>query len=140
MYIVSKCLLGYNCKYNGGNNRNEEVLEFCKNKSIVAVCPEEAGGLKSPRPPAEIIDNLVIDKVGEDLTDAFTKGAEISLKYALDKNETIEGAILKANSPSCGAGTIYDGTFSHVKVKGDGMFARRLRDIGIDLMTEEDFK
>jgi len=140
LYIISKCLLGYNCKYNGGNNKNEKILEFCKNRDFIEVCPEEAGGLKSPRPPAEIVNGLVIDKTGKDLTHAFTIGAEKSLKNVIDKKDNIEGAILKANSPSCGVGTIYDGTFSHSKSEGDGIFAKKLRGIGINLMTEEDFK
>lgn len=140
MYIISKCLLGYNCKYSGGNNKNDNILEFSKNNEYIALCPEEIGGLKSPRPPAEIVGDRVINNEGKDVTYEFHKGAELSLKEAVESGKRIEGAILKANSPSCGVGTVYDGTFNHVKVKGDGIFAQKLRSMGIDLKTEEDFK
>lgn len=153
MYIISACLLGCDCKYNGGNNYNEAVVQFTKEHKYIMICPETAGGLLSPRPPAEIqadrstdsrvTDNRVIDKEGNDVTDAFTRGAEACLKEALNEsernNEPMEGAILKANSPSCGCGHIYDGTFTGTLIKGDGIFAAMLRKKGIALMTEEDF-
>jgi uncharacterized protein YbbK (DUF523 family) len=143
LYIVSKCLLGYNCKYSGGNNRNEKVIDFCDKHSFVAVCPEVLGGLESPRAPAEIIKDKVVDKEGKDVTDEFQLGAKIALniiiKESLESSDEIEGAILKANSPSCGAGTIYDGTFSHVRINGDGCFTKLLRPLNIETMTEEDF-
>lgn len=142
MYIVSKCLLGYNCKYSGGDNRDEKVVCFCDNHSFVAVCPEVLGGLQSPRAPAEIIGDKVIDKEGKDVTDAYRTGAEIALniviKESKESGDEIEGAILKSNSPSCGVGTIYDGTFSHVRINGDGCFAKLLRPFNIEMKTEED--
>ena len=142
MYIVSACLLGQNCKYNGGNNRSDEVVEFCRTHRYVAVCPESAGRLPSPRPPAEKVGNRILDKRGNDLTDAFVRGAEISLKSCLEMSrlsgEKIEGAILKANSPSCGAGHIYDGTFSGTLIEGNGVFAGMLRRLGIEILTEKE--
>lgn len=142
MYIVSACLLGQNCKYNGGNNRNEDVVEFCRTHKYVTVCPESAGRLPSPRPPAEKVGNKIMDKNGNDLTEAFIRGAEISLKSCMEmarlSGEEIEGAILKANSPSCGVGHIYDGTFSGTLTEGNGVFAGMLRRLGIETITEKE--
>ena len=116
MYVVSGCLLGQNCKYNGGNNKNDDVIEFCKTHKYVVVCPESAGNLEKPRPPAEKVGNRILNQKGEDVTEAFLRGAEISFKTCMEiariAGDPIEGAILKANSPSCGCGQIYDGTFS----------------------------
>ncbi len=142
MYIVSACLLGQNCKYNGGNNRNEDVVEFCRTHRYVTVCPESAGRLPSPRPPAEKVGSRILDKNGNDLTEAFIRGADISLKSCMEmarlSGEEIEGAILKANSPSCGVGHIYDGTFSGTLTEGNGVFAGMLRRLGIEIITEKE--
>ena len=142
MYIVSACLLGQNCKYNGGNNRNEDFVEFCRTHKYVTVCPESAGRLLSPRPPAEKVGSKIMDKNGNDLTEAFIRGAEISLKSCMEmarlSGEEIEGAILKANSPSCGVGHIYDGTFSGTLTEGNGVFAGMLRRLGIETITEKE--
>ena len=142
MYIVSACLLGQNCKYNGGNTRNEDVVEFCRTHKYVTVCPESAGRLPSPRPPAEKVGSKIMDKNGNDLTEAFIRGAEISLKSCMEmarlSGEEIEGAILKANSPSCGVGHIYDGTFSGTLTEGNGVFAGMLRRLGIETITEKE--
>ena len=140
MFIVSRCLLGCNCKYNGGNNRNEDVIEFCRTHDYITVCPETAAGLETPRKPAEIVpveDGYfkVFDKDGKDLTRAFDYGAELSLQSALVEHGSrkrgtckIEGAILKANSPSCGAGSVYDGTFTGTLTGGNGLFTDKLVD------------
>lgn len=142
MYIISGCLLGHNCKYSGGNNRNEEVIKFCENHKFISVCPETAGGLPSPRPPAERIGDKVIAKDGRDVTEEFVRGAEISLKNCFETaaimGETLEGAILKANSPSCGCGKIYDGTFSGTVINGNGVFAEMLKAEGIEVITEKE--
>ena len=142
MYIVSACLLGQNCKYNGGNNLNEEVVEFCRNHKYVTVCPESAGKLPAPRQPAEKIGDRIVDKEGKDVTDAFLRGADISLKTCMEmariSGEEIEGAILKANSPSCGCGRIYDGTFSGNLTEGNGVFAQMLLEEEIPVITEKD--
>ena len=142
MYIVSACLLGQNCKYNGGNNLNEEVVEFCKNHKYITVCPESAGKLPTPRPPAEKVGDRIVDKDGKDVTDAFLRGADISLKSCIEmariSGEEIEGAILKANSPSCGVGQIYDGTFSGTLTEGDGVFAGMLKRLGVEIITEKE--
>ena len=142
MYIVSGCLLGRNCKYNGGNNANEDVIEFCKTHKYIEVCPESAAKLPCPRPPAEIVGSRVLNKYGKDLTNEFDRGAELSLNTCMTMSnltgEPIEGAILKANSPSCGCGKIYDGTFTGTLTEGDGIFARRLKRMGIDVITEKE--
>ncbi len=142
MYIVSACLLGQNCKYNGGNNLNEEVVEFCKNHKYVTVCPESAGKLPTPRPPAERVGASILTKEGKDVTDAFVRGADISLKSCMEmariSGEEIEGAILKANSPSCGRGQIYDGTFSGTLTEGNGVFAGMLKRLGVEIITEKE--
>ncbi len=142
MYIVSACLLGENCKYSGGNNKNDKVCEFAENHSICAVCPEVEGGLPVPRDPIEIVNGRAMNRKGEDHTEAFERGRracfEMAKKEAEKRGEIIEGAILKANSPTCGCGTIYDGTFSHVKIQGDGMFTRYLKENDILVITEED--
>lgn len=142
MYVVSGCLLGQNCKYNGGNNKNDDVIEFCKTHKYVVVCPESAGNLEKPRPPAEKVGNRILNQKGEDLTEAFLRGAEISFKTCMEiariAGEPIEGAILKANSPSCGCGQIYDGTFSGALVPGNGVFAAMLIRRGIKVMTEKE--
>ena len=153
MFIVSSCLIGNNCKYNGGNNYNEDVVEFCRNHEVILVCPETSGGLKAPRMPAEQqyinasdgnLEIRVIDKEGNDLTGNFHKGAVVSLELALKQadelGEEIEGAILKANSPSCGSDNIYDGTFTGTLISGDGIFANLLKERGIPVMSENNFK
>lgn len=147
MYLISACLLGENCKYSGGNNLTDWVAAFAKEHSCMPVCPEVAGGLSTPRHPCEIREDkssgktTVVNDLGEDVTEAFFKGADETLKAAQRearaRGEIIEGAILKKNSPSCGSGSIYDGTFSHTLICGDGIFVRRLREIGITVWNEE---
>ena len=138
MYIISACLLGQEVKYSGGSNAHERVIAFAGTHECVAVCPETLGGLASPRPPAERVGEKVLDREGRDVTAAFLAGAERALAQALAAGEEIEGAILKANSPSCGRGAIYDGTFTGRKVEGNGVFAQLLLDRGIPVFTEED--
>ena len=140
MYIISACLLGQNCKYNGGNNHTDGVIEFSKKHNYIPICPEVDGGLESPRPPAEIIEGRVINCEGTDVTDAFLRGTKIVWEKIVRKShelgEEIDGAILKANSPSCGSGKIYDGTFSRKTIDGDGVLAAFLKEKGIKVMSE----
>lgn len=142
MYIVSACLLGDNCKYNGENNKNEKIIKFLEGKKYVGVCPEVAGGLPIPRQAAEIKDDLVWGKEGANYTDAFNKGAqkelERCLKEAADAGEEIELAIMQPRSPSCGSGRIYDGTFSGVLIDGNGVFAGILKAKGINVVTADE--
>ncbi|WP_130864309.1 DUF523 domain-containing protein [Bacilliculturomica massiliensis] len=143
MYIVSGCLVGIPCKYNGGTNTVSALKDYLKGKSYVAVCPETMGGLEAPRPPAELQQGRVKNPFGEDLTEAFQRGAEKAYERARKKaeeaGEELTLAILKARSPSCGSGKVYDGTFSRVTVDGDGLFAALLKEKGIPVMTEEEF-
>ncbi|MEA3424314.1 MAG: DUF523 domain-containing protein [Bacillota bacterium] len=136
MYIVSSCLVGINCKYDGENNYNEEVIDFLKDKEFVIACPEQLGGLCTPRPKSEISGNSVITEFDEDVTDKFEKGADEALKIAKLFNCT--HAILKERSPSCGVHKIYDGTFSGVKINGMGRTAELLKNNGISIMNEKD--
>ncbi|MFR7989357.1 MAG: DUF523 domain-containing protein [Anaerovoracaceae bacterium] len=142
MYLISGCLLGHNCKYNGGNNRSEKVVDFASERSFLAVCPEGCSGLPVPRPPAEFAGERIVDREGRDVTEAFRRGAELSLRQALEeaerRGEKIEGAILKANSPSCGSGRIYDGTFSGRLKEGYGCFAEMLYKRGIKVISEKE--
>ena len=112
---VSACLLGDNCKYNGKNNYNEEIEHLLKDKEVYKICPEILTGLSIPRKPVEIKDNKVITQDNEDMTEIFLHGVDMAWEKLKDKN--IDLAILKANSPTCGSKTIYDGTFSHALVE-----------------------
>lgn len=142
MYLISACLAGFDCKYNGGNNKCQWVKEFMQDKECMLVCPELLGELPTPRPPCEITNGRAIDQDGKDVTDNLISGAEKTLlsaeKKAIELGQDIELAILKANSPSCGCGTIYDGTFSGVKIPGDGFFAKLLKEKNIRVITELD--
>lgn len=133
---VSACLLGENCKYNGGNNLNEKVVEFVKGHEVVLVCPEVMGGLATPRIPSEIVNGVVTNKEGTVVDSEFRKGAEVALEKVLA--EGVELAILQSRSPSCGSKEIYDGSFSGKKISGMGIFARELKANGIKIIDAED--
>jgi len=135
--LVSACLLGINCKYDGTSNKNEKILKLAKNFILIPVCPEILGGLPIPREPAEQRGKRVITKSGKDVTKYFEKGAKEVLKIA--KILKIKKAILKQKSPSCGCGKIYDGTFSGKLIRGDGVTARLLKENKIQVFSEEDF-
>ena len=141
--LVSACLIGVNCRYDGDNSCNENVVNRMKTDELVPVCPEEAGGLPTPRPPVEIVGgdgNDVLDgkaKVltadGEDKTEAFLKGARHALQLAQSQGATC--VILKSRSPSCGCGTIYDGSFSGTLTSGDGVTTALLKRHGIKVIS-----
>lgn len=131
--LISACLLGVNCKYNGENNYQEEVEEIIKEYNVIPICPEIYGGLSTPRIPSEIKDNKVINKNNEDVTKYFVKGATETLKLA--KMLNVKKAYLKAKSPSCGAGKIYDGTFTNTLTEGYGITAKLLKENGIEIIT-----
>lgn len=136
MIIVSACLAGLHCRYDGGEKSHNEVIRLVAEGKAIPVCPEQAGGLTTPRLPCEIINGRVIRKDGGDVTTEFEHGARECL--ALAKLAGVNEAILKAKSPSCGVAMIYDGTFSGRLVPGDGVFAALCRQEGITLRTEED--
>ena len=126
---VSACLLGENCKYNGGNNYNEKVAAFIEGHEVVGVCPEVLGGLSIPRKPSEIVDGVVRHQDGTSVDAEFRKGAELALKIV--KEHEAELVILQSRSPSCGMNTIYDGSFSKTLISGDGVFVELLKKHGI---------
>ena len=129
---VSACLLGDNCKYNGGNNYSEKVTEFVKDHEVIPICPEVMGGLPTPRESSEIVDGVVRHKDGVSVDEEFRRGAELSLKKVLENG--VELVILQSRSPSCGVKEIYDGTFSGKLIPGQGLFAKRLSENGIRIM------
>ena len=133
---VSACLLGHDCKYNGGNNRSQKALDYIKGHEVIPVCPEVAGGLPVPRVPVELKDGRAINRNGEDVTDFFRRGVELTMEKLADQN--IDLAILQPRSPSCGCKQIYDGSFTKTLINGKGMFAQALSDAGIPLMDGDD--
>ncbi len=141
MILVSGCLVGLNCKYSGGNNYDERIFNLVKDGKAIPVCPEQLGGLKTPRNPAEIQEKDGIRKVvtceGEDVTKEYERGAEEVL--ALAKKLGIKEAILQPRSPSCGKGLIYDGTFSKTKIEGNGIAADLLIKNGIKVYMPDEY-
>lgn len=134
-YIVSACLAGIACRYDGCANACPKVQTLVEAGRAIPACPEFLGGLATPRPPCEIIEDKVVTNDGQDVTRHFLLGAQAATEFALQQGCT--AAILKSRSPSCGYGQIYDGTFSGVLVEGDGIWAKQLRHAGIALFNEE---
>ncbi len=134
--MVSACLLGLPTRYDGKSKSCERILKLAEDAVLIPFCPEQLGGLPTPRPRAEIRNGKVINELGEDVTENFVRGAEISLKIAqIVKPDLI---ILKSKSPSCGLRKIYDGTFTGKLMDGMGFAARALKEAGFNLITEED--
>jgi len=136
MKIVSACLAGINCRWDGKSNPCQKVMDLVKQGKAIPVCPEQLGGLITPRLPAEQKGNKVFTKDGKEVTTQFEKGAENAFKIAKQVNCT--EAILKSRSPSCGSGKVYDGTFSGKLINGDGVFAKLLKKNNIKVFTEEE--
>ena len=137
MILVSACLCGINCKYNGKNNYNEKIFNLVKEGKAIPICPEQLGGLSTPRIPSEIKNSKVINKEGIDVTNNFFKGANEVLEIA--KKLNIKKAILKSRSPSCGKGKIYSGDFDGKLVDGNGVLTELLLKNGIEVITEEEY-
>lgn len=147
MILISACLCGVNCKYNGENNLDIRIKKLLEIGKAILVCPEQLGGNCTPRPPHEIINGTgsdvlkqnakIMTKEGIDSTEKFLKGAYETLKIAKEAKCNI--AILKAKSPSCGCGKIYNGKFNGEKIKGNGVTAELLLQNGIKIYTEENF-
>lgn len=147
MKIISACLCGVNCKYNGGNNLNPYFLDLLAMGELLPICPEQLGGLPTPRSACEISGGtgqdvaekaaLVINRNGIDVTPGFIRGAEETVRIAI--RAQVDGAILKSGSPSCGTGNIYDGTFSRQMIKGDGVTAAMLKQHGIQVWNEQEY-
>lgn len=144
--MISACLAGLHCRYDNSGQGIEAIIEIIKNQPSIIVCPEQIGGLTTPRPAAEIIGGngndvldgkaKVINKEGEDVTEEYVKGAYEALKMA--KAYDVKKAILKSRSPSCGCGIIYDGTFTSTRIEGDGVLAALLKKNGVEVITEEE--
>lgn len=132
--LVSACLLGVNCRYNGKGELAPGIRELMERCHPVPVCPEIMGGLPTPRPPAERSGGRVITRDGDDVTDAYERGAEEAVRLA--KLYGCRYAVLKERSPSCGSGTIYDGTFTGTRIPGDGVTAARLAQEGVAVYGE----
>ena len=133
---VSACLLGENCKYNGGNNYSEKLVDYIKGNDVLSVCPEVMGGLPVPRESAEIVNGVVSHKDGTSVDKEFRKGAKKALEIV--KEQKIDLVILKSRSPSCGVNSIYDGSFSGKLISGKGVFADLLQKNGIKVMDIAD--
>lgn len=134
--LVSNCLLGCNCRYKGDGCRNEEILKLADKHTLIGVCPEQMGGLATPRDPAEIQGDRVVSCAGRDVTEQYQRGAESALFLA--QLNRVDFAIMKAKSPSCGKGLIYDGTFTGGKCAGNGVTVQLLLKNGIPVFTEEE--
>lgn len=136
--LVRACLLGENCKYNGGNNYAPAVAEFVKGKEILAVCPEMMAGMGCPRTPIEILDDVLMDRDGKNVDAEMRKAVEDAMD--LIRKEDILCAILQSRSPTCGVNQIYDGTFSGKLISGSGIFAQALKDEGYEVVDAEDLR
>lgn len=147
MYIVSACLCGVNCKYNGGNSYNEKLDKLLKEGKVILICPEQLGGLSTPRLPAEIVEGTagdilegrgkILNNIGEDVTQYFVKGAREALKIA--EAAGCREAILKSKSPSCGFLKIYDGSFNGILKEGNGVTAELFLKNGIKVFSDDEF-
>lgn len=138
--LVSACLLGENCKYNGGSNYSRHVAAFLEEGGhhAISVCPEVMGGLPTPRVPAEIVNGVVTTRDGRDVDAAFRRGAAKAVRIAQDGD--VQLAILQPRSPSCGVKSVYDGTFSGTVIPGMGVCAALLHEHGIPLMDASDLE
>ena len=134
--LVSACLLGENCKYNGGNNYNEAVVRFVEGKVVLPVCPEMMAGMGCPRTPIEIVDGVLMDRDGNNVDEAMRKAVTQAME--LVSREEIQCAVLQSRSPTCGVNQIYDGTFSGKLIPGSGIFAQTLREAGYKVMDVAD--
>ena len=140
MILVSACLVGINCKYSGSNKKKKKIFDLVKEGKAIPICPEQLGGLNTPRKPVElkVINGKrhAIDNEGNDLTENFERGALEVLNLA--KNLNINKAILQPRSPSCGVNKIYSGNFDNKLVDGNGILAELLKQNGIDVLTPND--
>ena len=135
--MVSACLAGENCKYNGGNNRNKKVEALFNGNRIIPICPEVMGGLSTPRVPSEIVHGIVMNKDGVNVDREYRCGAEMALKIA--EREKPDLVILQSRSPSCGVKQRYDGTFTGTLIDGPGLTAELLMRHGFRVVDVEDF-
>lgn len=133
--IVSACLLGRNCKYNGGSNYDPKVAAFAAGREVIEVCPEVLAGMGIPRVPMELRDGCLINRAGENVDEPNRRAVATILERLRD--EEIECAVLKSRSPTCGVRQVYDGTFTGTLVDGSGILARALMDAGYTVIDAE---
>ena len=136
--LVSACLLGNDCRYDGGNCHNKNVIAYLRDKEAIVICPEQLGGFTTPRPPAEINGRSILTAKGEDVTIGFMDGAQKAL--AIAKAAGCEIAVLKEESPSCGKQRIFDGSFQGIVIAGSGITASLLSANGIEVLSEEEIE
>ena len=136
--LVSACLLGRNCKYNGGNNCNPAVKAYIAGREVVEYCPEVMAGLGIPRTPIEIVDGILMDRNGNNVDELLRQAVEKAMAEIRDLD--IDCAILQSRSPTCGVNQVYDGTFSGKLIPGSGVFAQALKDAGYRVMDSEDIE
>lgn len=134
--LVSSCIIGCNCKYNGGNNLNPRVVEFLLDKEIIEICPEMMAGMSIPRESAEIVDGYITEYGGKNVHIQYEKGVRLALEKI--KDEDIDLSILQSRSPTCGVNQIYDGSFTGKLIKGMGIFAKALIDARYNVVDSED--
>ena len=134
--LVSACLLGENCKYNGGNNYNTAVAEFVKGKEVLTICPEIMAGMGCPRTPIEIVDSVLMDRDGNNVDAAMREAVAKAMK--LIRKEDIQCAVLQSRSPTCGVNQVYDGSFSGKLIEGSGVLAQALKAAGYQVIDAED--
>lgn len=130
--LMSTCLLGVRCRYDGDHQERQEMIELFKSENVIPVCGEQMGGLTTPREPSEEVDGKILSISGKDVTEEFNRGAEDILKLA--KTIGAKKAYLKTDSPMCGRGRIYDGTFSGAMKDGDGVLTKLLIENGIEVV------
>ncbi|ANU47264.1 DUF523 domain-containing protein [Enterocloster clostridioformis] len=135
--LVSSCVLGRNCKYDGGNNYNSKIMDFLKDKEIVEICPELLADLPIPRPSAELVDGVVMSIDGENVDKEYRHAVELAMREI--GNVDIDLVILQSRSPTCGVNQIYDGSFTGRLIKGQGLFAQALIKAGYKVVDAEDF-
>ena len=134
--LVSACLYGNICRYKGDSCYNEKIAELGKTNVLIPVCPEQLGGLPTPRHPAERVGDRIISDIGTDVTEEYVNGAKLALEIA--KTNNVDLCVMKAKSPSCGKGVIYDGTFSGGKKEGNGVTTDMLLAEGFKVITEDE--
>ena len=134
--LVSACLLGCPCRYDGKSKPNDAVLALMSQYTLIPICPEQMGGLATPRIPSERKNGGVFTENGGDVTGQYRRGSEEALRLA--RLYGCRYAILKERSPSCGSGQIYDGSFSHTLISGDGVTAQLLKESGITVLGESE--
>lgn len=136
--LISACLLGENCKYNGGNNYSPAVAEFVKEKEVLPICPEMMAGMGCPRTPIEIVDGVLMDRSGNNVDAAMREAVATAMEMI--RKEDIQCAVLQSRSPTCGVNQIYDGSFSGKMIDGSGVLVQALRIAGYQVLDAEDLR